>query len=168
MAQQDTPAAGSGKTTRLIATLAAALLATTAQAQQADTTAPAWAPTTVGVHLVSRHSSYAQRWNDTNPGVYARWSNGLTVGTFHNSERAQSVYAAWSHDWPVVEAAGASLNAGITLGAVTGYQRAPLLPLVAPSLRLGIGQHAGLRATFLFNPTKGGAHAVHLSAEWSF
>ena len=151
--------------------MAAALLAIAAQAHATtNTEAPAqpWAPTTVGVHLVSHHSSYRQPWNDTNPGVYARWSNGLTLGTLRNSERAQSVYAAWSKDWPVVQTTSARLHAGITLGAVSGYQRAPLLPLVAPSLRIGIGAHAGLRTTFLLNPTKSGASAVHLSAEWSF
>jgi hypothetical protein len=149
--------------------LAAALLAIAAQAH-ATTDIPAHplAPTTVGVHLVSHHSSYRQPWNDTNPGLYARWSNGLTLGTLRNSERAQSVYAAWSKDWPLLQTPSASVHAGITLGAVSGYQRAPLLPLVAPSLRIGIGAHAGLRTTLLLNPTKTGASAVHLSAEWSF
>jgi hypothetical protein len=120
-------------------------------------------PTTVGLHLVSKHSNNNADWENTNPGLYAVWSNGATVGTYHNSMRRQSVYAGWSGNWPITQ----RVSAGITLGAITGYSR-PVLPLIVPSLRVGITDHAALRLSFIVNPLKNSAHAVHVSAEWSF
>jgi hypothetical protein len=60
------------------------------------------------------------------------------------------------------------VDAGLLLGLVTGYQRADVLPLVVPSVRLAATKHLGIRASLIVNPDKAGAHAVHLSAEWSF
>jgi hypothetical protein len=120
--------------------------------------------TTLGLHLGSRHSNYDQPWNDVNPGLYARFDNGVIVGTLRNSERAQSYYAGWSRDWPLTT----RLDAGITLGLITGYKRADVLPLVVPSIRLGFTENVGLRTSLLVNPDKRGAHAVHLSVEWKF
>lgn len=138
-----------------IATLAL-LLATAAHA---DTLVPE----TVGLHLVSKHSSYNTPWNDTNLGAYARWHNGITVGTLRNSERRQSYYAGWSKDWDVLP----RVQAGLMLGLITGYEPS-VLPMVVPSVRLAVTQNLGLRTSFIFNPRKTGAHALHLSAEWKF
>jgi hypothetical protein len=120
--------------------------------------------TTLGLHLGSRHSNYDQPWNDVNPGLYARFDNGVIVGTLRNSERTQSYYAGWSRDWPLTT----HIDAGITLGLITGYKRADVLPLVVPSIRLGFTENVGLRTSLLVNPDKRGAHAVHLSVEWKF
>ncbi len=120
-------------------------------------------PTTVGLHLVSAHSNQAQDWREVNPGVYLRWSNGATVGTYLNSVNRQSVYLGWTGDWPIASRA----SVGLTLGAITGYSRS-VLPLVVPSLRVGITERASVRTAIVINPRPGSAHALHLSAEWSF
>ena len=122
------------------------------------------APAAVGVHIASKHSSYAQQWNDDNHGLYARWANGATVGAFRNSEHATSAYVGWSKDWPLVK----RVDVGLLLGLVTGYQRADVLPLAVPSVRLAATKNLGIRASLIVNPDKAGAHAVHLSAEWRF
>jgi hypothetical protein len=121
-------------------------------------------PETIGLHLASKHSSYKQDWNDANFGVYARWDNGITLGTLRNSERAQSYYAGWTGDWALAK----RIDAGLTLGLITGYKRAPVLPMVVPSLRLAVTENLGLRTSYIFNPDKKGAHALHISAEWKF
>ena len=115
---------------------------------------------TFGIHLASVHDSYKQDWNDANPGLYLRLENGATIGTFKNSERSQSVYAGWSKDWSLTS----RIDAGIMLGGITGYQRAKVLPMAVPSVRLAVTETMGIRTSFIFNPR--GASAVHLSAEW--
>jgi len=134
--------------------LALALSATLAHAQ---------APDVVGLHLVSKHSNYDFAWNDTNPGVYARWDGGLTVGTYYNSNRKQSFYVGWTGEKQLTP----RIAAGITLGGVTGYTT-PLLPLVVPSVSVRVWDKVSLRTSFLYSPLKNGAHALHLSAEWKF
>jgi hypothetical protein len=121
-------------------------------------------PETIGLHLGSKHSSYKQDWNDANFGVYARWGNGITLGTLRNSERAQSYYAGWTGDWSLTK----RIDAGLTLGLITGYKRAPVLPMVVPSLRLAVTENLGLRTSYIFNPDRQGAHVLHISAEWKF
>jgi len=142
---------------RTIATLALLFAALTTHAQ-------GLMPETVGLHLASKHSSYKQQWNDANVGVYARWGNGITLGTMRNSERTQSYYAGWTGDWALTK----RIDAGLTLGLITGYKRAKVLPMVVPSLRLAVTENLGLRTSYIFNPDKGGAHALHISAEWKF
>lgn len=129
---------------------------------QATTDHP-WAPTTVGLHLVSAHSNQSQAWREFNPGVYLRWSNGATVGTYLNSVNRQSFYLGWTGDWPVARRA----SLGLTLGAISGYSR-PVQPLVVPSLRVGVTERASVRTAIVINPRPGGANALHLSAEWRF
>ena len=140
-----------------ILALTLALAATTAFAND-------FAPTVGGVHIASKHSSYSQQWNDNNHGLYARWSNGATVGAFRNSENATSAYVGWSKDWPVVT----RVDAGLMLGLVTGYQRAKVLPMVVPSIRIAATKSLGIRTSLIVNPDKSGSHAVHLSADWRF
>ena len=183
-------------TTRTIA-LAAALLAIAAQAH-ATTDIPAnpWAPTTVGVHLVSHHIDAGERrWNNDNHGIYARWDNGITLGTLRNSLNRQSHYAAWTYQRPITR----SLSAGLTLGVMSGYDRLVaenpttlpaghhtavrcnaaglcrtvllkpvLLPMVVPSVAWAVTPRAALRLSFVPKTGQDADHAVHLSAEWSF
>lgn len=112
-------------------------------------TAASWL---IGLHLMSLH---AQPGMETvTPGVYARYEpTGATLGLLRNSEGRASVYA------------GLTLQRAplaVTLGAVTGYQRASVLPLVVPSVRFD----GGLRLSVIPNPF--GAWALHLSAERNF
>ena len=106
---------------------------------------------TVGLHLGSVHLP-KKDFNNVNPGIYYRWDNGATLGTFYNSERRQSVYAGWSWQWGW---------AGLTAGAITGYRRSAVLPLLAPSVKLG-----HWRVVVLPKVEKTGATVIHLTMEF--
>jgi hypothetical protein len=102
------------------------------------------APETVGLHLGTWHSDPG--FCSNTPGVYARWQSGLTVGAYKNSAcRSYSGYAGWT--W---ETEG-RVRAAITVGAVTGYKLASVLPLVAPSLIVDVTPSIALRGERLIN-----------------
>lgn len=105
---------------------------------------------TLGLHIGSQHYP-ARDFNNFNPGAYYISDEGWTVGTYYNSERKQSVYAGKSWDFGPFR-----LQAGL----ITGYSR-PVLPMVAPSVRLG----AGLRLTVLPKVERGGSSVIHLTWE---
>lgn len=113
---------------------AAALVATQAHAQAADT---------LGVHTVSWHDR--DGYNNTNPGLmYRHGATGLTVGAYCNSESRSarfptaprcrlSTYAGMHWDWTLRP----GLTVGATAGVLTGYSRASAIPFVIPSVRIG-------------------------------
>jgi hypothetical protein len=68
----------------------------------------------VGLHLVSIHVPAHKDQHNFNPGVYARFDNGATLGTYHNTLGKQTFYAGYT-----LERGPFSL----TLGAANGYQR---------------------------------------------
>jgi len=130
------------------------------------TSAQAITPEVVGLHIGSHHFTPAPKhigtWNDNNPGVYARWSNGVTVGTLRNSERRQSVYVGKVFETPRWH----SLGADVTVGGITGYARA-----VSPLLALSGSRKAGnttARLSYLPKAHPKASAALHLSTEWSF
>lgn len=106
---------------------------------------------TLGFHIGSQHFP-AQDYNNFNPGAYYIHDNGATVGTYYNSERRQSVYAGWTWDYGPWR---------LQAGAITGYRRAAVLPLIAPSVSLGYG----FRLTVLPKVERRGSAAVHLTWE---
>lgn len=123
-------------------TLAAAMAAGSAQATDAPA-APALLPTTVGLHLHSVHlGDQSRAWNNANRGLYARWSNGLTVGAVRNSLDRTGVYVGWTGERTLGQVAGLPVSAAITLGASTGYDR-----LVQDDFtgQPGAGQHTDVR-----------------------
>lgn len=86
----------------------------------------------VGLQIASAHfgsGAGAMEW--ATPGLYVRHPSGLTAGAYRNSQGRGSAFAAWT--WQTD-----SRTWAITVGAVTGYQRASVLPLVVPSVRLPI------------------------------
>lgn len=122
-------------------------------------------PSTVGLHLVSHHfdapSPGHAAWNNTNPGIYAKWSNGLTVGTLKNSNHTNSTYVAWTFETPEVRRVSLALTAGLT----TGYTQ-PFM--VAASAAVSVTEQARVRLTWLPKAHSKASNALHLSAEWSF
>ena len=108
----------------------------------------AWA---LGLHIGSQHFP-AQDYNNFNPGAYYIHDNGATVGTYYNSERRQSVYAGWTWD---------SGPWRLQVGAITGYERRAVLPMVVPSVALG----HGFRLTVLPKVERNGSSVVHLMWE---
>lgn len=122
----------------------------------------------VGIHLLTAHdpSSYAERpivhahkraynaaplmrkYEVFNPGVYVIHPSGATAGAIINSYGDPAAYAGWTlrHD-----------RFALTLGGIVGYERAAVLPLIAPSVKFGaarISLSRGIKST-----------AIHLSLE---
>ena len=106
---------------------------------------------TLGFHIGSQHFP-AKQYNNANPGAYYIHSSGATIGTYYNSERRQSVYAGWTWDYG---------PGRLQAGAITGYRRAAVLPLIAPSVSLGYG----FRLTVLPKVERRGSAVVHLTLE---
>ena len=106
---------------------------------------------TLGLHIGSQHFP-AQQYNNFNPGAYYIHDNGATVGTYYNSERRQSVYAGWTWD---------SGPWRLQVGAITGYERSAVLPMVVPSVALGYG----FRLTVLPKVDRNGSSVAHLMWE---
>lgn len=126
--------------------------------------ATAAAALTLGLHLATAHfggSPDSPHVENVTPGIYLRTPSGLTAGVYSNSEGGTSAYAGQTFETD-------SRRFALTLGAVVGYRVAPVLPLVVPSLRFEITEHAAARLSYIHNPLKDAPSGVHLSAEWSF
>lgn len=104
----------------------------------------------LGLHLLSAHPGQAGM-NNLNPGVYAVSPEGWTGGAYFNSYRRWSAYGGktWTNG-----------RFAFTLAGVTGYERAPLLPLVVGSVSLG----GGFRLSSSL-ADKGAGFILHLSWE---
>lgn len=156
-------------------------------------------PTVIGAHLYSYHfdnkaydtvivdgntttTAHNSGYNNRNPGLYARWSNGVTVGTYYNSNKNQSYYVGktFTDD---------ADRFSVTLGLVSGYTKveigkdptgreqcsAPgncimvegrkvILPMLVPSVRIGITDHLSARLALMATQTL--KPITHLSLEW--
>lgn len=77
---------------------------------------------------------------------------------------AYSAYAAYLWQWRLTPA----LKAGVAVGAVTGYTEAAVLPLVTPSLAYAASKDVDVRVTWAPKFQKQGAHAFHVTVEYSF
>lgn len=143
------------KTARLLTAL---LIAASAGTALADT---------VGVHTVSAHDrsrpdGQAYAW--ATPGLYYRADSGLTVGTLRNSYGHRGVYGAWTWSTDETRAASVAVSAGLT----TGYDIAPVVPMLIPSVAVRISDQ--LAARVLVMPrmhAKQHATAVSLAFEFS-
>jgi len=121
----------------------------------------------VGVHVASKHWPQAE-WNNSNPGLYvmadvkgpAFLTGTYAAGTYFNSERKQSVYVA-----RVFNVVG---PLDVAIGAITGYKRASVMPLVAPSVKLPIAYGFAARVFVLPKVEPNGAWVAHLAVERSF
>lgn len=111
---------------------------------------------TVGLHLGSVHLP-KRDYSNVNPGAYVRFPNGLTFGGYYNSERRPSFYAGYTHSFGPVD---------VTVGAITGYERAAVAPLVVPSVRLFEIGRVAVRLAFVPKIEKNGAHVLHAMIEW--
>ena len=110
----------------------------------------------IGLHLGTVHLPSVPPC-DLNPGIYVQTTEGATLGVYRNSECRTSVYTGVTFET-------ADQRWAVTLGAVTGYRIATVVPLVVPSVRLPISDSVAARASLLLNPM-GGASGVHLSLE---
>lgn len=93
-------------------------------------------PWVIGLQLAAAHfggGASSMEW--ATPGLYAMHASGATFGAYRNSQGRGSAFAAWT--WQTE-----SRRWAITVGAVTGYERARVLPLILPSVRVPIGDVA--------------------------
>jgi len=149
----------------------------------------------VGVHLASWHSektAVGEEYNNSNPGMYVVADNGLTAGFYRNSlsdkalvnctykfksigqtrayrscnehrEERWSSYVGYTANTEVVE----NVQAEVTVGLITGYPIAKVLPFVTPSIR--IGGDTAVRISYM--PPVGkimNTHVLHLSVSVKF
>jgi hypothetical protein len=143
---------------------------------------------TMGLHVASVHLPAGDGMNNANPGLYARWHNGATVGAYYNSLRRVSLYAGWT-----IEQGPFAL----TVGLVSGYQKkrearecspsereafgasvwcwtesgntsGAVGPLLAPSVRLPVVLGITPRLTVLPKISAKGHTVLHLSMEKAF
>lgn len=112
----------------------------------------------VGLHLMSYHANRADTLNAETFGVYALdRRSGFGAGVLRNSYDRTSVHADWTA--PVLP------NVDLTFGLITGYPKARVLPLFAPSVHTQRGPWA---ARLTFSPgVRGGSPALHFSIERS-
>jgi hypothetical protein len=104
-----------------------------------------------GAHLVSFHKP-GSHMETVTPGAYVlHIPTGATLGAYRNSEGKLSAYA------------GVTLERGpwqLTVGAVTGYNKRAVLPMLAPSYKFD----NGMRVSLIPNPF--GHSAIHVSKEF--
>ena len=115
----------------------------------------------IGLHLVSLHT--AGDLQPVNPGAYVRLEGGLTAGAFRNSYDRDSAYVAQTFET-------GDRRFALTVGAVTGYPARDVLPMVVPSVRVGLAPDLSARVSYLPKPpgSYGRTHCLHLSLERAF
>jgi hypothetical protein len=114
----------------------------------------------IGVDLYTVHGEPNGLCNDT-VGVYYVGKDGLGAGLMKNSECHIGAWAAYTAQTNTLTIARVPVSAGVTLGAIAGYRMAPLLPLLVPSIKVGI-------VRFSYLPRSPGAQSdgLHISIEF--
>lgn len=112
----------------------------------------------LGIHMLSAHARPG--FETVTAGVYLQSSSGLTAGVLRNSEGRLSLYAGQT--WHTSDGRFA-----LTVGGITGYRSARVVPLVIPSMRVQLAPNTALRLSGLPQVQRGGSAALHLSIELS-
>lgn len=105
----------------------------------------------IGLHMGSVHLP-ARDYNDFNPGVYVVNKTGQIAGGYYNSQRRASFYLG--QQFQVYD------PVSVIVGAVTGYDRALVLPMVVPSAKIGMFRLSVVPRVGPVDST-----AIHLSLE---
>lgn len=106
--------------------------------------------TTVGVHVATYHLNRDAGFNEINPGLYVQHI-GWTAGAYRNSIRRVSAYAGYTF----TRVGGTP--ADLTVGAVSGYLPAPVIPMLVPSIKL---KNMRLGILLPFEKKGGGLHVA--------
>lgn len=117
-----------------------------------------YAVNTVGLHLGTWHQTGT--WNDINPGVYVKLQNGMTFGTYYNSERKQSAYVGRTFSKNLTQ----NLEIAATVGIISGYNKS-VLPLVLPTVAYKFHQDFAARVGFVPKVNKQGSAGLHFMVE---
>lgn len=115
------------------------------------------------VPFTSHH--FSGSYNEVNPGIgldVRLWGDhGVQVGTYYNSIRRQTVYAAANVGLLRYE----NVRLGLLAGGMTGYPISKVF--IAPTLSYE-GKRWGVDATFLAGKVAGGDNAVGFSFRYRF
>jgi len=104
----------------------------------------------IGIDLGTLHD-HPQGLCNLNPGIYWITDSGLTAGLVRNSECRLGAWGGYT------KTAGAF---SLTVGAVTGYRSAPVVPLLVPSVKIN-----RFRLSYLPRSPGSQSGGVHLSIE---
>ena len=138
----------------------------------------------LGLHMTSAHIPMKEGYENFNPGIYARFASGVTVGTYANTLGKQTFYAGWT-----VERGPLALTIGFACGyqrtktmgtcAHSGFQlfqatcqydgrgtKAYLTPMLAPSVQLPEVRSVIPRLSYIPG-LAGSSNVFHLSVEKS-
>ncbi|HEX7765997.1 MAG TPA: hypothetical protein VF443_04750 [Nitrospira sp.] len=110
----------------------------------------------IGIDIASVHAHPGM--NNVNPGLYLHRDDGWSGGFYYNSERHMTGWLGYT----IKDEAD---RFAITLGAASGYKIAPIIPIVIPSVRIGLTDTTSVRLSLALaksNP------ALHLSLETRF
>ncbi|MET0334276.1 MAG: hypothetical protein ABW190_08380 [Rhizobacter sp.] len=111
---------------------------------------------TIGLHLVSYHAP-EKRYNNVNPGIYYRTTEGWTAGIYRNSLSRTSVYAGYTWKFGALD---------VTTAGVSGYFHT-VQPLLVPSVSLFTWQGITPRVAYIPRVEKKiGSHVLHLMVEF--
>ena len=121
---------------------------------------------TLGVNVGTYHFVDQNKHNNINPGLYLKCSlttnlkHGVVMGVYKNSQYNTSLHAGYNYSLPY--------NFDITLGVVSGYSYASIVPVVLPSW--SYKNESGLVTRLSFIPHIPGKvdGGIHLSFERSF
>jgi len=107
---------------------------------------------TMGLNLATYHAKRDAGYEEFNPGVFAR-SGEWSAGVYRNSVGRWSIHV--ERTWPRVIG-----PIDVSVGIVTGYPMAPVMPLVFPSMRI-----ENVRVAYLPTFDKSGG-ALHFATEF--
>jgi len=115
----------------------------------------------IGFDLYTIHRAPQGLCNDT-VGIYYVGESGLGAGLMKNSECHVGGWAAYTAETNTLTIARMSVSVGVTAGAIAGYRMAPVLPLLVPSIKIGI-------VRFSYLPRSPGAQSdgLHISIEFN-
>lgn len=127
-------------------------------------------PKKVGLHIASWHSEPG--YNNSNPGFNAQWDNDFTTGFYKNSEskpgaHKTSVYVGRIWQTERSHFAGVGWSSSLTVGLVTGYARAKVLPFAMPAISTYFGK-AEISLGYIPKIDKSGAHTLHVMISRGF
>lgn len=114
-----------------------------------------------GLHLASWHADPG--FNNVNPGAYVRTECNVVVGAFYNSEERTSVYAGY-----VLSTDIGPVQPTLLLGGATGYDFAPISPLISPGVGVNVAEGVMLRVAYLPKFADNMTHTLHAAVEFRF
>ncbi len=115
----------------------------------------------IGLDLYTVHRAPHGLCNDT-VGIYYVDQGGRGAGLMKNSECRVGAWAAYTAQTNTLTIARMPVSAGVAMGAIAGYRMAPVLPLIFPSIKLGI-----LRFSYLPRPPGAQSDGLHISIEFT-